>query len=99
MFCFFKVDLNALFVKSTPASVWTLVGFRPISFSTFRNVFNTVGRANPIFESISMILNMNVSPSLNSFLATHIAQIHLPLFIDIEYNCLISRKSLANGFV
>ena len=74
MFCFFKVDLNVLFVNSTPASVWTLVGFRSLSSNTFRNAFNTVGpflsfseRANPIFENSSMILNINVSPSLNCF--------------------------------
>ena len=74
MFCFFKVDLHALFVNSTPASVWTLVGFRPHSSNTFRNAFNTVGpflsfseRADPIFENTSMVLNINVSPSLNYF--------------------------------
>ena len=71
MFCFFKVDLNALFENSTPASVWTLVGFLPLSSNPFRNAFNTMGpfclsvrKQNPIFwEDTSMILNINVSPS------------------------------------
>ena len=74
MFCFFKVDLNAMFVNSTPASIWTMVGFRPLSSHTFRNAFNTVGpflsfseMANPIFENTYLILNINVSPSLNYF--------------------------------
>ena len=71
MFYFFKVDLNALFVNSTPASVWTLVGFRPLSSNTFRNDFNTVGpfrlsvSEQINFLNTSMILNINVSPSLN----------------------------------
>ena len=74
MFCFFKVELNSLFINSTPASVWTLVGFLPHSFNTFRNAFNTVGpflsfseRANPIYENTYMLRNTNVSPSLNCF--------------------------------
>ena len=68
MFCFSKVDLNAMLVNSTPASIGSLVGIRPLSLSTFRNPFNTVGpflpfseRANPIFKiHLHMILNINV---------------------------------------